>query len=384
MSRLGSLLRKLGLGRLALGGLEAPHNAANTANRRPSRDGLVRPSLLAEKGEGFEKKGAFLVECLNVKVGDRVRRTQTPFSANEVTYLGEQSLDELCGTLFRVVAVHREGLVHLEVFGAGGVLPQGMVLAVPEAYFAAPYWQTVPPLLLQLADRQGLEVAQAMVKARHYLQREVHQLARPMAYLVLREYDREPVGTVIFSRPQCARVYGSARDETAELGRWGNLNDVQKGRAPRTQWEIVNLARFYLEPCLQRRDGRDYVPNAASILLSQALWSVCVDYLRAFPPAYFTQPWELRECVSYCSRERYFCTLYLASAFRLVRTNGDGLHTFSRPLRGLMPHEKKEIRQASLMNKWAREHRAETEFEATMTSHPVLRRHGGREDRPAA
>jgi len=322
---------------------------------------------------------------LRVKVGDRVRRTREPFGGKEPAYLGEKGMDELCGTLFRVAAAPRCGLVHLEVFCAGGAQPQGQVLAVPEAYFTAPYWQAVPPLLLQLADKRAFgAVVQPMIEQKHYLGRKIHQLARPLAYLVLREYDREPVGTIVFSRPQCARAYGSARDEIAELGRWGNINDVRTGRAPRTQWEIINLARFYLEPCLQLRHSRDYVPNAASILLSQALWSVCVDYLKVYPPAYFSLPWELKECVSYCTRERYFCTLYLASAFRLVRTNAQGLHTFSRPLRGLMPHEKQEIRQASLMNEWAREHRAETEFEATMTPHPVLRRLDGRSARPAA
>lgn len=323
---------------------------------------------------------------LRVKVGDRVRRTQQPFGGGAQTYLGEQAMDDLRGTLFRVADMSSPGLVHLEVFyGGGQVQEQEQVLAVPEAYFAEPYWQIVPPLLLQLADKQAFSgIVQPMLERKHYLGRTIHQLARPLAYLVLREYDREPVGTIVFSRPQCARAYGSARDETAELGRWGNINDVRRGRAPRTQWEIINLARLYVEPSVQLRSSRDYVPNAASMLLSQALWRICRDYLVAYPPAFFTEPWELRECISYCSRERYFCTLYLASAFRLVRTNSQGLQTFARPLRGLMPHEKSEIRQASLMSAWARDHRAERDFDETMTSHPVLRRHNRRPDRAAA
>lgn len=206
------------------------------------------------------------------------------------------------------------------------------------------------------------------------MHKEVHQLARPMAYQVVREYDHELVGAILFSRPQCARAYGSTLDLTPELGRWGNLHDVREGRAPRTQWEIIALSRFYLESCLQRRDSRDYVPNAASILIAQSLWSVCVDYLKVFPPAYFTEPYELKQCISYCMQDRFFCTLYLASAFQLVRTNRDGLQTYARPLRGLMPHEKKEIRKASLMNAWAREHRAERSFEEALTSHPFMRR----------
>ena len=122
-----------------------------------------------------------------------------------------------------------------------------------------------------------------MIQEKHYLQRGIHNLARPMAYLVLREYDREPVGTIIFARPQCARAYGSSKDATTELGRWGNIKDVHNGRVPRTQWEIINLSRFYLAPCIQGRNSRDYVPNAASILLAQALWKVCLDYLKVYP-----------------------------------------------------------------------------------------------------
>lgn len=312
---------------------------------------------------------------MRVKVGDRVRRTQEVFSGGAVPYLGAREMDEMRGVLFRVAAGPRVDAVHLEVFDAGGSMyPLGRVLAVPSAYFTAPYWQVAPPLILKLADRHELATAQAMVKTRHYLQRGVHQLARPMAYLVLREHDREPMGTIIYSRPQCARVYGRASDETAELARWGNIHDVRAGRVARTQWEVVNLARLYLDARLQRRDSRDYVPNAASNLVAQSLWHVCLDYLRTYPPAYFSEPWELREAVSYCGSDRYFCTLYLASAFRRVRTNAAGLHTFARPLRGLMPHEKREIKEASLMSEWAREHRAERDFDETMTPHPVLRR----------
>jgi hypothetical protein len=314
------------------------------------------------------------LEKLQVKVGDRVRRTQESFEDEGVVYLGGQCMNDLCGTLFRVVVTELSGLIHLEVFEAGGVLPQGQVVAVPHVYFTVPYWQVVPPLILQLADASGLKATQAFLKEKHYMRREVHDLARPVAYQVLREHDRELVGAILYSRPQAARTYGSARDLTPELGRWGNIGDVRRGRVTRTQWEIINLSRFYLSPLVQRRDSRDYVANAASILLAQSLWSVCVDYLKVWPPAYFDEPWELAECVSYCESDRFFCTLYLASAFQLIRTNRDGLQTYARPLRGLMPHEKREIRQASLSSEWAREHRAEREFESSMEPHPFMQR----------
>jgi len=315
------------------------------------------------------------VEYLKVKVGDRVRRTRHTFTGDTVPYLGESFMNDLYGIQFRVAAVHLGDMVHLEVFaGAGGELSQGDVLAVPHGYFSAPYWYIVPPLILKVADAQGLGIAQRLVEEKHYLQRRVHQLARPMAYLVLNEHNAELMGAIIYSRPQCARAYGSPQDETPELGRWGNVNDVRTGRCKRTQWEVVNLARFYLVAGIQKRESRDYVPNAASIVVAQSLWRVCVDYLKVYPPAFFNEPWELKEAVSYCARDRFFCTLYLASAFQHIRTNASGLQTYSRPLRGLMPHEKKEVREASLVNGWARGHRAERSFEETMTRHPFMRR----------
>jgi hypothetical protein len=316
------------------------------------------------------------MEYMKVKVGDRVRRTQEPLSE---TYVGAQSMNDLQSTIFRVVAVHRSEMVYLEVFNTDGALPQGKMLVVPEVYFTPLYWQSVPPLILQVAaTKQDRGISQFLVKEKHYMQSEIPDIARPMAYLVLREHDREPLGTIIYTRPQCARAYGSSKDERVDLGRGGNIHDVRSGRCQRTQWEEVCLARFYLDPCLQKRDSRDYIANAASILLAQSLWSVCVDYLKYFPPAYFNEPWELKECVSYCRRDRFFCTLYLASSFHLVRTNKKGLQTYARALRGLMPHEKKEIRQASQMSQWAREHRAERTFTETMTSQPILRRAAAR------
>jgi hypothetical protein len=324
------------------------------------------------------------VDYLKVKVGDRVRRTQRGLSGEALSYLGANSMDDLRGTLFRVAALRQGGMVYLEVFEAGGILPQGHVLAVPDAYFTAPYWQRVPPLVLKLANAQELELAQAMVQEKHYMQRRVHKLARPVAHLVLREYDREPLGALLYARPQCARVYGSAHDERTDLGRWGNINDVRGGRVQLTQWQVINLSRFYLDPCLQRRESRDYVPNAASSLLADSLWRICLEYLMVYPPAYFDLPWELRQVISYCARDRFYCTVYLASAFHLIRTNAQGLQTYARPLRGLMPHEKEAIRQSSMVSEWARSHRAEREFEATMTSHPVLRRAEGPGEERAA
>lgn len=314
---------------------------------------------------------------LKVSVGDRVRRRDTflPINPAKITMVSELCINEMQGMVFLVTTVVSETAVRLELIDEEGRFARGFEIVVSLLYFTALHWEVVPPLALKLAIGQDLDFAQQMIEQNHYLHRRVHTLARPMAYLVMR--GTEPMGSIFFSRAHAARVFGKRNERTIpgfpSLGRWGNLGDVQAGRCAHTQWEVVNLARFYLYPRLQDRRSQDYVPNAASFLLRQALWHVCLDYLLVYPPAFLDQPYLLRQCISYCQRERFLCTLYLASAFRLVRTNKDGMQTYARPLRGLMPHEKRQVAEASLASQWAREHRADKAFQETMAVRPILR-----------
>lgn len=218
-------------------------------------------------------------------------------------------------------------------------------------------------LRLQLATTpHEREWAQRQVELHHYLGQRVHQRARPLAYLIVMTDENEVehrVGCLIFGRMQSSRC----------AGWYGSLADVQSGWARLTQWELLTLMRVWIDPRLQR-GGLWYIPNAATRMVSQALKQVSYDYLLLWPPAYLDQPWKLREVISYCHSDRFFCTLYLASNFKLVRENKAGLQTYMRQLPQLQPHQIRHIEEASRFNARARQRRATL---ATFVQETLLR-----------
>src|SRR5438046_10345302 len=96
-------------------------------------------------------------------------------------------------------------------------------------------------LSIQLADERNLQWAQTMVQRYHYLGRPVDVRGRPVAYLALLD-ECEPVGCLIFARPEATRVGGW----------YGSVEDVEEGRCRLTRWQILNLARVWLDRALQR------------------------------------------------------------------------------------------------------------------------------------
>lgn len=200
-------------------------------------------------------------------------------------------------------------------------------------------------LTLILADRAGLDWAQTQVTRYHYLHRPVDVRCRPLAYLVL--FESEPMGCLIFGRPEATRV----------LGWYGSVQDVQAGRCRLTRWEVLNLARVWLHPDLQV-GGRCYLPNAASWAIGQAIRHVGYDFLLHRPPVWLEEPYELREVLSYCDTRVHQGTLYRAAGFRLSRTNTRGIATYARPLRPLTPAQRAEIARRSQEDVRARRLRA--------------------------
>jgi hypothetical protein len=202
-----------------------------------------------------------------------------------------------------------------------------------------------PEIRLTLADREGLRWAQTQVTRFHYLHRPVDVRCRPLAYLVL--FESEPMGCLIFGRPEATRV----------TGWYGSVQDVQAGRCRLTRWEVLNLARVWLHPTLQT-GGRWYVPNAASWTIGQAARRVSFEYLMYCPPVWLEEPYEIREVLSYCDTRVHQGTLYRAAGFRLVRTNTRGIATYARPLRRLTPAQHAEIARRSQGDVRARRLRA--------------------------
>lgn len=232
-------------------------------------------------------------------------------------------------------------------------------------------------MTLQLAGQADLDWAQQLCVDQHYLHRKVHDLARPLAYLILVDHQR--AGCLLFGRPQCPRVK-----------QWyGSLADVQRGNAKLTQWEMLNLYRVYILPDYQRtaqQTGQHYRPDVlpgfvdrrgewrstlASTAVEMALDLVVADYLVRYPPAFLHLPWQLRQCISYCQSQYYSCTLYLASAFTQVRENR-GLRTYARSLRDLTPQEIHRITMASMVNEQSRQKRA-NQAAQEVHMHPLLR-----------
>jgi hypothetical protein len=223
-------------------------------------------------------------------------------------------------------------------------------------------------LFLQVADQQGMRWAEQVIMERHYMQRRVHQRTRPMAMLVLQgERERRRVGCLIYNRPQCTAVRG-----------WycGSYQTLQAhpGEYRMTMWNLINLARVYLSPEIQRRESPSYVRYAASRVVGTSLLHVVRDYLLLFPPVHPDEPFELRECLSYCDRTRFFCTIYLATNFQEVRCNERGLVTFARPLRPLTPGEREEVLEASRASARQRKLRAGRRFAEEFSQPPLFER----------
>ena len=203
---------------------------------------------------------------------------------------------------------------------------------------------------LAVADSAGLRWAQERATYNHYLRRPVDSRCSVLSYLVL--LDGERVGCLIFGRPQAQCCYDG-------LLTYGSREDVRIGRALFDRWEIVNLARVWLDSSIQA-GGSAYVPNAASCAIGRALRRVVVDYPAQFPPCFLDEPWQLRMCLSYCDTRvpGHHGTIYKAAGFARARVNDDGIETWVRSLRRLGPRERQRISKLAGQNHRSRVYRS--------------------------
>jgi hypothetical protein len=107
-----------------------------------------------------------------------------------------------------------------------------------------------------------------------------------------------------------------------------------------------------------QREGVHFVENAVTRVLAQALYRVVFDYLMLHPPCFLDEPFEITDCLSYCDRRYHRGTIYRAANFVLVRENERGIQTYRRPLRRLMPHERRAIMVAASCSLRSRRYRA--------------------------
>jgi hypothetical protein len=190
---------------------------------------------------------------------------------------------------------------------------------------------------LILAGRAGLAAAQEAVAVHHYLRAPVDSRCSPVAYLVT-FCDEKAIGCLIFGRPEATRCYQGGLT-------YGSLKDVQAGRAQFDRWEVLNLARVWLDPRVQL-GGCWYKPELlpgytdrrgvwrstlASWCIQTALQRVGYDYLDMRPPVFPSEPYEIKAVLSYCDTSKHKGTIYCAAGFELARTNERGIETWWTP-----------------------------------------------------
>jgi len=217
------------------------------------------------------------------------------------------------------------------------------------------------PLTLDHLDTEGLRWAQDTVWRYHYRHAPVDARSSPQAWAV-RLGPAGCVGCLIVNRPEATRNYPW----------YGSLADVASGRAQRSYWQVLNLARVWLSPAVQ--PGGDYhrpywLPGYTdrrgvfrSTLASAAIGllaaRVGAEYLTQRPPVFPDEPYEIRDLLSYCDPTHHKGTIYRASGFALARTNGRGLQTWRLPLPPLTPDQHAAIIAASETDPRARRFRA--------------------------
>jgi len=179
------------------------------------------------------------------------------------------------------------------------------------------------------------EWAQQQVAAHHYLRKRVDPRSRPFVYTVHVQDRTYPVGCLIFGRPEATRCYDGNLT-------YGSQADVVSGRAQYDRWAVLNLARVWLDPCVQpggacyRQDALPgYVDRRgvwrstlASTAIRVALRLVSYDYLKAHPPVDCSQPYQIEVVLSYCDLSKHKGTIYRAAGFRLARRNERNIETW--------------------------------------------------------
>lgn len=196
------------------------------------------------------------------------------------------------------------------------------------------------------------EQAQQTVKAHHYLHSRLLTISMPGGYLVRHTDIAVPIGLLLFNRPQaqsrCQNFYGSVEDVAAHLCKV-------------TRWQVINLARVWFSPSVQpggEYHHPDLLPGyldkggvwhstLASTAINLALSSIGFDYLRAFPPVFIEEPYQIRYCISYCNSHIHQGTLYRASGFELFNENNKGIQTYRKGIKPLTDKQIAAIEQAS-------------------------------------
>jgi hypothetical protein len=217
-----------------------------------------------------------------------------------------------------------------------------------------------------IAHPRALGIAQELVEANHYLRKAVDGRSRPYAYLVVGEWTSTVLGCLIFGRPEATRCYEGNLT-------YGSQADVDRERASYDRWSVLNLARVWLHPAVQRggrwcrpelvpgftdRKG-SWRPRAASWAIEEALATVGYDYLKAHPPVWVDNPYQIEVALSYCDTTKHRGTIYRAAGWALARRNERGIETWFTPaVCPLSAYEDDQIRKLAAQSERSRRLRA--------------------------
>lgn len=160
------------------------------------------------------------------------------------------------------------------------------------------------------------------VEARHYLRRWPDPRSLPFSYRLLvgdsrLADDGAPWGILVFKKPQHHRQ----RDLFGYPG------------LP-TSWQVLDLARVWVNPQLQKRLENGHSACIFSRMVAMAFRCVQRDWIEHHPPVFPELPYHVALIISYCQLSHHDGTAYRACNFRSIGKTRDGeKEVYTYPLR---------------------------------------------------
>jgi hypothetical protein len=200
------------------------------------------------------------------------------------------------------------------------------------------------------------------IRAGHYL----HKMPDPRTsyeIYAIRVNGDIYAGFLVFGRPQATKC----KDW------YGGVEDAQSGKCQVTRWQVLNLARVWIDPKYQIGGEKclpDIVPgftdrfgkwrtSLASSAITRWIETRAQDYLIHRPPVFLEEPYELRWLLSYCDTRLHRGVIYKASGFELYYTNENGIETYRREIPRLTKAMDNQIKTVSATNERSLRIRAE-------------------------
>jgi hypothetical protein len=163
---------------------------------------------------------------------------------------------------------------------------------------------------LQLV-RASNEMLWGAIVGEHYLHQWPHELSCPFGYRLevngVKFWGGLPLGVILFKR----------LEHTKQHGLFG-----YKGLP--TAWQVLDLARVWVNPCLQGKLANGHSPAIFSRMVALSLKSVQRDWLEHHPPRFLDQPYHIELIMSYCDRQRHEGVAYRVSGFEKVGITSHG------------------------------------------------------------